>query len=157
MPLPGFELFLDKLDSFISSGKLEGMEEQIIKSREKDICDAVREQLEMGINGDGKPVYLIRDGEEQYDYAYETIRKKKKMAGLSGQISPISNYWTGDFYESLYVEVYEGGNFEVLSSDPKFNLIKARSGENIINLSPENMERLFGNGKDLENALNVEV
>ena len=158
MALDGFEYFLARMDKFISTGKISEVFFDVMEYDSKEITDMVRKQLMMGIDGNGESVYLTRPigGKKYTYYAYRTEYNKLKYGvGLGAQVDPISTYKSGAFYESLYVEVFKDGSFQVLSSDEKFELIKARSGPAIIDLNEESEIFLFGQkiGPDFQIAI----
>jgi hypothetical protein len=160
MAFEGFKSFVERLKRFINGGRIEEITAEVIEIEAADIVTQVRKQLQMGIDGNGNPVYLMRHGRKEYEYALSTIRKKEK---IGAQIDPISNYHSGAFYGSIYVQVNPDDSFDILSSDWKYGLIKARSGNDILGLSLESQEFLFGQkiGPEIEirvlNAFENEV
>jgi len=140
---------LDGLLKFISNIRNFFVEKEVAEelALDKDeIVKMVRLQLAKGIDGDGLPVYLKRHGGIFYYYAPSTKRKKDIFGvGLGSVTDPITNYMTGGFYRSIYVDVNKDATFEVKSTSYLYDLIKFRSGENIINLNPESEEYLIWN------------
>lgn len=139
--LDGLKKFIQKIHTFVTTGRVTELLIETIEADSADIVRRVQYQLSIGVDGNGEPVYLIRWGGKHLDYAPSTIatRRKKGMP-----TSPISNYWSGEFYESIYVQVNQDGSFQMQASDWKYDLIRKRSGPNIIQLNPESQVFLFG-------------
>jgi hypothetical protein len=138
----GFKRFLQKIRNFIAAKEVD----EEIKLDSGEIVKMVQLQLAKGTDGLGEPVYLIRDGQEHFDYALRTIRRKNSLSGSIGSITDhITNYMSGRFYSSLFVETYGDGSWQVRSNSPLIDLIKTRSGQAIIDLSPESQRYLLKN------------
>jgi len=133
MALTGLRKFITKIQRFNAERELQNT----LVRDSKDIVNSVKINLSRGLDGNDEPVYLIRHGSKQYTYAIRTIQNKDIFGvGLGSVTENITNYKSGAFYNSIYLQVNSDGTFQVLSSDSKFELIKYRSGEAIINLSP---------------------
>lgn len=142
----GFKEFIRRIRSFIAGAPQE-LTEDLSLSKE-EMVKMVKLQLAKGMDGNGQPVYLTRPlGGKRFNfYAPKTIQKKLKYGvGLGSVTEPITNYMSGSFYNSIYVNVMDNGNWEIMSSSPLFELIKIRSGEDIINLSIESERYLVEN------------
>jgi hypothetical protein len=138
--LNGLLTFMKKLVNWRPQEELEDV--LIVES--KDIVNAVKLQLSKGIDGNGEKVFLMRMGGKFYHYARRTVQRKDMFGvGLGAETDRITNYQTGAFYNSIFVEIFHDGSFQVLSTSPLINIIKARSGDNIINLNPESEMFLF--------------
>jgi hypothetical protein len=136
----GFEKFLENINAF-SAEKV--VEQQLVLDK-AEIVIMVKLQLESGIDGNDDPVYLYRRGARRKDYARYTIQQKDMFGvGIASITDHITNYMSGEFYNSIYVDVYSNGNFEVKSRSSLYELIKFRSGADIINLSPSSEQWLF--------------
>lgn len=139
--LEGLERFLAKIREWYPAEK---EIQEFIEVYSPDIVNAVRVQLASGIDGNGDLVYLFRHGKRMLIYARYTIQRKDMFgSGLGSVTDRITNFMSGTFYESIFVQSYSDGSFQVLSSDPLYELIKERSGADIINLSPEAEEFIF--------------
>ena len=149
----GFRKFIQKVKTFIPEEEVA----QELRLDAAEIVKMVKLQLARGLDGDGNRVTLKRHGETFGTYAPRTIRRKDAFGGtLSGVTEVITNYMSGRFYDSIKVEVLSDSNFEVYSTSPLYDIIKYRSGENIINLSPESERYLFENmvAPDLQEEIN---
>lgn len=151
MSFKGFEMVEKRLKGFLAKQE---MKKEITIER-AEIVKMVQNQLARGFDGNGEPVYLTWKGETRTHYAPNTILKKSKMGGLASIISHVTNFMTGNFYRSLYVFVYDNGEFEIRSRSPLIEIIKGRSGPDIIELSPESERFLFQNkiAPDLQNTI----
>jgi len=139
----GFKRFLQKIRTFIAAKEVD----EEIKLDSGEIVKMVQIQLARGTDGLGEPVYLTdMFGKKKYYYAMRTIRRKDIIGiGLGSITDHITNYMTGAFYQSLFVETYGDGSWQVLSDSPLIELIKQRSGDAIIDLSPESQRYLLQN------------
>ena len=137
--LEGLKKFIENLKKFSAPKEVE----KEVRVEVQEIVKMVQRQLALGVDGNSNKVYLIRYGIEHYDYAPRTIRNKSQIGGLGSFTDHITNYMSGRFYNSLFVEVYNGGSFEVMSNSPLIEIIKERSGPDIIKLSRESEQYLF--------------
>jgi hypothetical protein len=136
----GFEKFLQNIRSFSAEKEVE---KQLILDK-AEIVIMVKLQLESGIDGNDDPVYLYRHGQRRRSYARYTIQQKDMFGvGIASITEHITNYMSGGFYSSIYVDIYSNGNFEVKSSSWLYETIKYRSGADIINLSPSSEQWLL--------------
>lgn len=138
---------------------LEDFEKKIIALYEFDIakeaCDIInknskfletllKRQLQSGLDADGKPKTLIREGEAFPFYADYTYEQKREFgSGLGKATDRITHYMTGAFYSTLKVHA-SGQEFAFDSSVSHFKdiLSSSGSGSRIIELSDENL-RIF--------------
>jgi len=126
----GFRKFIKKVKQFEAPKELE----EVLEVESRDIVNAIKIQLSRGIDGNGENVYLTRPigGRKFYNYV-----------GLGAVVDHITNYMSGGFYNSIFVETFSDGSWQVKSDSPLIGLIKERSGPDIINLSPESTRFLF--------------
>jgi len=149
----GFKKFLAKIRKFIVEDEVE----QELRLDAKEIVNMVRLQLARGISGSGQPVTLKRYNMEFNYYSPMTIATKRKRGiGLGSVTSTITNYMSGNFYNSIRVEIYTDASFQVYSISPLYDIIKYRSGEDIINLTTESEQYLFQHriAPDLQQEIN---
>jgi hypothetical protein len=138
----GFRKFITKVKQFEAPQELE----EVLVVESKDIVNAIKIQLSRGIDGNGENVYLTRPigGPKFYSYAKRTIQRKDMFgAGLGSVVNHVTNYMNGGFYNSIFVETFSDGSWQVQSNSPLIGLIRERSGPSIINLSPESTRFLF--------------
>lgn len=116
--------------------------EKIVEINAEDLLEIVRAQLELGYEGTGEFIYLISPGgEKNYNYSPRTIDIKREYGlGIGAIVDHITLFDTGAFYSSLYISLESDGNFEILSKDPKYPLLVARSGEHLLEISPKGGE-----------------
>jgi hypothetical protein len=151
--LNGLLKFIDNIKNFSAE---EVVTEELTLDK-NEIVIMVRLQLESGIDGNDDKVYLYRRGARRYNYARYTIQQKDIFGSGIGAITDhITNYMTGNFYNSIYVEVYSDASFQVKSTDWIYEIIKERSGADIIRLSPESEAYLFKHtiGPDIQKQIN---
>ena len=142
MSFKGFEEVEKRLKGFLARQE---MKKEITIER-AEIVKMVQSQLARGLDGNGEQVYLIRNGQRHLTYSPRTIKNKRaRGSGLSSITDHITNYMSGNFYRSLYVFVFDNGEFEIRSRSGLIEIIKKRSGEDIIELSPESERFLFQN------------
>ena len=151
MPFKGFEEVEKRLKGFLAKQEIK----KEITIERAEIVKMVQNQLARGFDGNGEPVYLTRNNVRVKGYAHRTILKKAKMSGLASIISHVTNFMSGNLYRSLYVFVYDNGEFEIRSRSPLIEIIKGRSGPDIIELSPESERFLFQNkiAPDLQDTI----
>jgi hypothetical protein len=155
--LVGLETFLIRMRRWAIPAEVMKEVAQEFRVESKEIVNMVKLQLARGVDGNGQPVYLTRYGMRVTDYAPSTKKKKKSYgSGLGSVTSVITNYMSGRFYQSIRVEVRNDASFEVYSVSPLYDIIKYRSGEDIINLSRESARYLFINevAPDLQAEIN---
>lgn len=128
-----------------------------LKLEEKEIVKMVQSQLAKGFDGNDERVYLTRRGQKTYNYARYTLWRKDVFGQGIGSITDhITNYMSGQFYNSLYVQFNGDDDFEVKSNNTLIWLIKERSGDAIINLSYESEQYLYQNeiAPDIQQVIN---
>jgi len=136
----GFRRFIQKVKKFEPPQELE----EVLEVESRDIVNAVKLQLSRGIDGNGENVYLQKLAGKSYSYAARTIKNKDIVGvGLGAVTDHITNYMRGNFYNSIFVETFDDGSWQVQSNSPLIGLIRERSGAAIINLSPESTRFLF--------------
>ena len=152
----GLEKLIARLTAF--KPELPKVVEKELRLEEKEIVKMVRSQLAKGFDGNDEPVYLInKRGQKHYNYHKYTLWRKDVFGHGIGSITDhITNFMSGQFYNSLYVEFKDGDDFEVKSNSPLIWLIKERSGDAIINLSWESEQFLWQNevAPDLQEVIN---
>jgi putative lipase involved disintegration of autophagic bodies len=114
--------------------------DEIVKVNAEEFLDIVRKQLEYGYDGTGNRIYIIdKQGEKKYEYAQYTIDIKRDYGvGIGAVTDHITLYDTGEFHSSLYIALEASGDFEILSSDPKYPLLALLSGEHLLEISQTN-------------------
>lgn len=113
---------------------------EIINENADYIQSLLVSQLEQGLDGNDNKVTSTRRGGTFDYYADRTIQEKERYGiGLGSFTDWITNYMTGDFHQSLKLEI-NGTEFEFKSDVSYFDTIIARSGEIILHLSKENCE-----------------
>ena len=76
----------------------------------EDYVKLQQEQMTSGIREDGRPIFNVKTGSDQYSKSYA----KKK-----GKTSPIDLYDTGDFQGAIFLHNDDAVTFTVDSSDSK--------------------------------------
>jgi len=89
----------------------------VISDNATAIEDTVRGQLAQGIKSDGKLAV--------FTYAPLTIAHKKRLTGLAGVYSHLTNYDTGESYRGLYATV-DGNSIKFGTSSSKEDAISDR-------------------------------
>lgn len=121
---------LENTISLIESIDIEVIAQEIIYELHDVIVSLVKLQMEKGVGGDDNPVRLYGLG-----YAPSTIEIKSEFGvGLGAEIRWVTNYMSGEFYNSLFLQ-QSGENFEILSSSPLYDKIIARSGKQLLQLN----------------------
>lgn len=129
MPLDAFKNTIDMLRAF----DFGAAQEKAVEDNVDELPAMVREQLAGGEDGDGNDNTIFgRD-----TYAPKTIEiKKEKGVGLGAVTNYITNYMTGQFYETVEVKM-ENGAFELKSDVPYFEEIKQYSSSALLEVSEE--------------------
>lgn len=100
-----------------------------IDSRE-DFISLQTAQLAAGNRQDGKPIFNVKTGSDQYSKSYA----KKK-----GKSSPIDLHDTGDFYSGIFVRIDDAVTFAVDSADSKSGMLQDRYSTQIFGLDDDSM------------------
>lgn len=118
-----------KLQAFDFSQELQ----TIVEDNVDKLPPMIREQLEQGKDGDDKPATIFgRSG-----YSPRTVEiKKANGSGLGAVTDRITNYMTGEFYNSLEVKT-EGQVFEADSDVPYFGDITLYSQPELLEVDEE--------------------
>lgn len=94
----------------------------------------VREQLAAGKDGNDEPAKIF----DNTEYSPKTIAiKKKKGVGLGAVTDRVTNYMSGDFYNSID-EKMEGQVFEPDSDVSYFGDIRLRSSDALLDIDRKN-------------------
>lgn len=129
MPLDDFKNTIDRLAAFDFGQELQ----TIVEDNVEKIVPMIWDQLAAGKAGDGKDNTVF--GHDAY--AIQTVREKEEHGkGLGAITDRITNFMTGDFYESLRIQV-EGRVFEADSDVPYFADIKAYSRDALLEVDEE--------------------
>jgi len=109
----------------------------IINQNGDFIASLLKSQLAEGKDGDGNDVKVF--GREYY--SDKTIFNKERFgSGLGKETGWITNYFSGAFYNSIYV--FASGESFIFDSDiPYFNEIILQSGTKIMHLNKKNLEK----------------
>lgn len=91
--------------------------------------DLQREQMLRGERSDGKPIFRISTGSDEYSPAYAKKKGRKK---------PIDLRDTGDFHFELFMDVREEELF-IDSADSKSGMLQKDYGEEIMGLQDDPM------------------
>lgn len=129
MPLDGLNDFINDLRAFDFGQEMQ----TIVEDNLEKITPYIREQLEDGKDGDDKPNTIFgRNG-----YSPRTVAiKEVNGQGLGAVTDRITNYMTGEFYESLRVQT-EGGVFEAESDVSYFGDIRLYSSDALLEVDEE--------------------
>lgn len=145
------------LDSTLELQKLDQIEQiirDVLLEHSEHILALVKLQMEKGIDGEGQPVTLYGNPE----YHPRTIKEKQQFGyGLGAETQWVTNYMSGEFYDSLYIEPTPDGSFHILSSDPKADKIITRSGAQILQLNNTSREFLMNDFIIPEVAARIEA
>jgi len=130
MPLGQFKKLIDNLRSF----DFEKEQQEIVADNAEAITPYVLEQLAAGKDGDGKENTIFgRRG-----YSPKTVAiKEANGEGLGRVTSRITNYMTGEFYETMFAKV-EGKTFEEDSPVSYFGDITLYSSDALLEVNEEN-------------------
>jgi hypothetical protein len=130
MPLQDFENRIQKLQAFDFALELE----TIVSDNIDKLPVYLKEQLAAGRDGDGEPVKIF----DRAEYSPKTIEiKKAEGQGLGAVTDRITNYMTGEFYNSI-TEKVEGQVFEADSDVPYFGDIRLRSSDSLLKINERN-------------------
>lgn len=130
MPLGQFKKLIDDLRSF----DFEKEQQEIVAANAEAITPYVLEQLAAGKDGDGKENTIFgRRG-----YSPKTVAiKEANGEGLGRVTDRITNYMTGQFYETMFTKV-EGEVFEEDSPVDYFGDITLYSSDALLEVNEEN-------------------
>lgn len=130
MPLADFFKKIEVVEQFDIAKETSN----IINESGDYIVSLLKSQLRIGLDGDGQAVTVF--GRDYYN-DLTVFYKEKYASGLGKETSYITNYFSGNFYTSIYV--YASGEEFLFDSDvPYFSQIILQSGEKIMELSKEN-------------------
>ena len=130
MPFTDFNNKINALATFDTEEEIR----KIVIENSEILIEMVKGQMILGKDAYGKPTKL---GSRDY-YHPETLANKARVSGPGGITSWITNYMLGDFYRFLSLE-FRGDNFVITSDVEYFPEIIARSGEDIVKVSKENL------------------
>lgn len=128
---------INKLKS-INKFDIEIEVDAIIRENSDAIISILRNQMAIGIDGNGEPV----SAKYGSFYSKFTFDIKKEYSGLAGVTEVVTNYMSGSFYLSIQLNPRGKNNFVFQSGVPHFEEIIARSGEDIMKLNSESTKRL---------------
>lgn len=101
----------------------------LIESREEYLL-LQREQLRAGERSDGKPIFNVKTGSDEYSPSYA----KKK-----GKTKPIDLYDKGDFSGAVFLHVEGSDKMVVDSADSKSAMLQENYSEQIFPLGDKRM------------------
>lgn len=129
MPFPQAKQLIQDLQKFDFGQELQ----EIVADNADKITPYVLQQLAAGKDGDDKPVTIFgRRG-----YSPKTVEiKKANGRGLGAVTDRITNYMTGEFYETMFTKV-EGKVFEEDSPVDYFGDITLRSPDALLEVNEE--------------------
>lgn len=135
MPLDDLKERIEKLQAFDFGREME----EIVADNLDKITPMIKEQLEAGKDGEDKPNTIFgRSG-----YSPKTVEiKQTNGQGLGTVTDRITNFMSGDFYESLRTEM-EGRVFEEDSDVSYFGDITLYSSPVLLDLDEEHRKE-FG-------------
>lgn len=136
MPLDNFKSLIDNLAAFDFGRSMQ----TAVDGNADKLPDMVREQLTAGKDGDGNDNKIFGSD----TYAAKTIDIKKKEGKCLGAVTDyITNFMTGDFYESLEMKP-EDGALDMDSDVPYFGDIRLYSSPALLEVDEDN-RRTFAN------------
>ena len=97
---------------------------EVIQENEKALCDVLRDQMRMGLAGDG-------DIQPGYSPSYLNYKRSLPSYYAGGKVD---FYLTGDFQKGIYLAI-SGTQYEFDSRDRKRTKLLDRSGEQIFQLN----------------------
>lgn len=133
--LDDFENTINRLDAFNFGQELQ----TIVESNTEILTELIKEQLEQGLDGDGNPNTIF--GRKGYSPATVDI-KEREGVGLGAETGFITNYMSGEFYNTLVVKT-EANAFEADSPVSYFGDITLYSSEDLLKVSEEHRKE-FG-------------
>lgn len=110
----------------ITPALLDSVLTDVIAANAVYIEDLNRKQLNQGIRADGSAITPY--------YKPQTVEIKREKGQLTDRVRL---YDTGDFYESIFVEVFEDA-FDLDATDEKTAALKAKYGSDILGLTADN-------------------
>jgi len=133
VPLEGFYNTIRALEDFVIEDEIEN----ILRNNSEYVIELLQEQLKQGQSGDGPTTVF---GSTQYNP--QTVKYKLEFGQGTGRITSfITNFMFGDFYGQMFLEV-DNGLFTIKSSVSYFDKILDQSGETVMQLNQESLERL---------------
>jgi hypothetical protein len=130
MPLQDLENRIQKLQAFDFGQELE----TIVSENIDKLPTYIKEQLAAGRDGNDEPAKIF----DRDTYSPATIEiKKAEGQGLGAVTDRITNYMTGEFYNSI-TERVEGQVFEADSDVSYFGDIRLRSSDALLNINERN-------------------
>lgn len=108
-------------------------QEQVV-SKSPELLERIKDQLASGLNGDGSLASI----DNRFEYRHWTKERKIKLTGTAGEIGFITNYMSGEFYDTLAVIEDEDG-FYFTSSVPYFPEIVRRGNRTLLQINQENV------------------
>lgn len=135
MPLDDLKERIERLQAFDFGREME----EIVADNLDKITPMVREQLEAGKDGEDKPNTIFG----RFGYSPKTVEiKQANGEGLGAVTDRITNFMSGDFYESMRTEM-EGRVFEEDSDVSYFGDITLYSSPALLDLDEEHRKE-FG-------------
>lgn len=108
--------------------------ETIVENNSEKITEYVRKQLAAGVDGNNEPNKIF----DRTEYRPRTIEiKQSRGSGLGAVTDHITNYMTGDFYESL-TTVVQDKQVEEDSDVSYFGDIRLYSSDALLEVNEEN-------------------
>lgn len=135
MPLSHAISNINSLRSFDVAKEIE----IIINRNSEQIVTLLKNQLQQGKDSNNDNVTIF--GRDYYADA-TVFEKERHGVGLGSFTQWITNYMSGAFYNSLSV-VVKGSVFDVVSDVDYFPEITSRSGDKIMELNQENLQRFY--------------
>lgn len=147
-----------RLSNKIQTNNIEKILFSIIKSLQKKIIEANKEQLSQGLDIYGKTIGL-------YSKATEAITTNQYILGQRRDIkyagTPYTAQDTGEFFKGFYLEIV-GDSFRIFSRDPKTHLIlDTWESDALFGLSDKKLREIVTNDilpfllKNIRNTLEI--
>lgn len=127
MPLQDFQNTINNIRDFDFGLQLQ----TIVEGNLDKLADYVRQQLETGKDGDDQPNTIF--GRKGYSKTTVDI-KNREGVGLGAVTDRVTNYMTGEFYNTLVMKT-EGNVFEADSSVSYFGDITLYSSEDLLKVN----------------------
>ena len=110
---------------------------EILINNQEYLLHLLKNQLQLGKDGNGEDILLIRKGLYFDFYSEKTIDLKEEYGfGLGSITNRVTDYFTGTFYNSIYI-VISGTSFQLLSDVSYFEdiLSHRKGGDKIMELN----------------------